>query len=251
MDSGKVKHNFFCKDIPRPANNESIALSSPESHHAIRVLRLEQGDAVGLLDGRGTIAKGRICAITGSSRHPGVKVEVIEHRQVCPPTPRIHLYAAPPRAKKMVDIVRQATELGIHRLIPVICRYNVAKPERCRTAPKQRWLQEATAALKQSGNPFMPEFTAPADFDDALAKAPAWGIFGDADAARRMPSEDKTLASAQDVGIWIGPEAGFHSDEKLALDRYGCIPVSAGPWTLRVETAVPALIGWLRGRGFA
>lgn len=240
-----VKHNFFCPNIPSTPGSE-VELSAAESHHATRVLRIEQGATVGLLDGKGTVARAMVKGLAGSARRPAAKLTLQKRRQVTPPHPELHLFIAPPRAKLMAVIVRQATELGVHHILPVICRHSVAKPDS--NGPKDRWLQEAVAAIKQSGNPFLPRIEAPVDFEDALSNAPETGIFGHA-AHVGPEANTKIFADTHAIALWVGPEAGFTTAEINLFEKRNYIPVQAGPWILRVETAVPALIGWLRGRG--
>lgn len=238
------KHNFFCAEIPDNTAG-TVSLSSDESHHAARVLRVEPGDIVGLLDGRGTVASARIENVGGSGRRSQVALRIIERRTVPAPATRLHLYVAPPRTKKMVQIIRQATELGIYRIVPIICQGSVSKPGA--DSPKERWLQEAVAALKQSGNPFMPGIEAPVDFAGAVKDAPRPGVFGEIGVV--APGMTQETLPVADCAVWVGPEAGFTTAEVDALKEAGFTPVSAGPWILRVETAVPAIVGWLRGRG--
>lgn len=241
----RVKHNFFSPYIPSTPGSE-IKLSPAESHHATRVLRIEKGVTVGLLDGKGTVARAVIKNVGGSARRPTVALTVQECWQVAPFHPELQLFIAPPRAKLMAVIVRQATELGVRRIVPVICRHNVAKPDS--NGPKDRWLQEAVAAIKQSGNPFLPRIEGPVDFEDALSDAPKTGIYGHLTPVTPQANAE-SFSGAQKVALWVGPEAGFTAAEIDLFEKRNYIPVQAGPWILRVETAVPALIGWLRGRG--
>ncbi|MFO7822108.1 MAG: 16S rRNA (uracil(1498)-N(3))-methyltransferase [Lentisphaeria bacterium] len=240
------KHNFFCPEIAENGK-DTVALAEDESRHALRVLRLNEGDVVGLLDGRGTVAQAEVVRTGGGGRHPVVTAGIIECCKVEPPAVRLELFIATPRAKLMTQVVRQSTELGVSRITPVICEHNVAKPDS--GEPKNRWLKEAVVAVKQSGNPFLPRIDGAVSFEDAVKRAPNSGVYGHAGGEGAGGLLDGEQAAVPEIGLWVGPEAGFSQHEVAILEENNYKPVSAGPWILRIETAVPTLIGWLRGRG--
>ncbi len=180
--------------------------------------------------------------MAGGGRQPRVTCRILSRSQSVPPALQIQLYVAPPRAKLMGTVVRQATELGIWRITPVLCDYSVARPDG--EAVEKNWKAEALAALKQSGNPFLPEIERPCRFADVLPKSPCQGVFGDLQQGG-VAAVRQALGGAGPVALWIGPEGGFSDREREALVAQGLLPVRLGQWILRVETAVPAMLGWL------
>ena len=151
------------------------------------------------------------------------------------------LYVAPPRNKNMDTVLKSATELGVARIVPVICRYAVSRPD---ASAATSWSQTLVTAMKQSGNPWLPELDAPIAFSDALSASDDDGFFG------AVPREDDLRTSSlpytpSRLSLWVGPEGGFSPEEEQALRTKGLIPLTVGPWILRVETAVTALLGSL------
>jgi 16S rRNA (uracil1498-N3)-methyltransferase len=234
---------FFLSTIPEPGQEAS--LPPAEATHAVRVLRLREGDPIGLLNGAGIRARAEVTVAACVHRREEVRCRIGTREEWAPPRTSLHLFVAPPRHKYMAQVVRDATELGIARISPVLCEYSVAKPESA--AVLAEWRADAVTAAKQSGNPFLPSLFPPADFAAALARAPVTGWFGDLAGAGTTPVGKP--AAGNELGVWIGPEGGFSPAEKAALRDRGLLPLQVGAWTLRVETAVPAILGFLLGMG--
>ncbi len=234
---------FFHPELP--AVGSEFILSAGESLHAIKVIRLAPGDPLELLDGRGNRGTAELLRLDGR-RHD--QRAVCRLQAICPqplPKCRLTLYIAPPRAKHLADCLRSATEMGVWRIVPILCQRSVARPDATASAA---WQAEAIAAIKQSGNAFLPTIEPPVDFVAAVPTTPALTVVGDpagSDAA------DLSLAGATKVGLWIGPEGGFAPAEHQALVAAGAQPVRLGRWTMRVETALPAMLGWLFGKGMS
>lgn len=237
--------NFYCPDQPLAAGC-TVELPAAESTHALRVLRLQAGDRLRLLNGSGICAEAELLlpADTGRRRQEAhCRVIAIEHSS--PPAIVLHLYIAPPRGKNMDAVLRTATELGVRRITPILCRHGVAKPEN----DKDSWQQTLIAACKQSGNPFLPVICPPQTFHDALAEHDAAaGFFGAVPRENDRPIQLADSPSSHNVSLWIGPEGGFSPEEDAALRDAGLRALTIGPWILRVETAVPALLGALYGQ---
>ncbi|MBQ7177881.1 MAG: RNA methyltransferase, partial [Victivallales bacterium] len=54
-----------------------------------------------------------------------------------------------------------------------------------------------------------------------------------------------SYAAQNGAALWIGPEGGFSPEEETALFAKNAVPITVGNWILRVETAVPALLGYM------
>ncbi|MFW5997105.1 MAG: RsmE family RNA methyltransferase [Lentisphaeria bacterium] len=238
------KHWFYLPEIG--SANETVVLTQDEAVHAAKVLRQKSGDMIGLIDGSGRLANAVIREISGAGKKLLVTASVTAVWTVTPPQCKLHLYIALTKAKQMAQSLKQAVELGVWEITPILCTYSVASTPAGTIKP--HWQQDIVSAMKQSRNPFLPVLKPVTTFTEALQTAPAVGFFGDADdeaSSRRreeVPDCDRTA-------VWIGPEGGFSDAEKQLLKDRCHIPVKVAPWVLRVETAVPATIGWLRGRG--
>lgn len=232
---------FLCDPLP-PAGGEAV-LGPEESRHATTVLRLRPGDPVELLDGAGAIAQAELLEPPpGIRRRELLHCRILKRQQFPPPARRLHLFIAPPKGRLMHQIVRDATELGVWSITPIVCRFSVSDP--AGKDPETLWHAQAAEACKQSGNPFMPRLHPAKSFTEALATAPAAGCFGAV--PRFAAATPPALPAGGDLAVWIGPEGGFSDEEHLALLAKGIIPLAAGPWILRVETAVAAVLGALQ-----
>ena len=230
-------HRFFCADW---TIGQAEALLSPsESLHASRVLRLREGDTVGLLNGTGAVATARIQSVQRNQ----VQCIIEESHSVVPPTVPVRLYVAPPKGKNMEALLKAATELGVARITPIACQFGVAKPD----GDKSTWRQALIVACKQSGNPWLPQLDALTPFSTALEQAQEAPFLGAVPGATGFAPPDAVRLAKHGAALWIGPEGGFSPLEHQALQQAQAAALCIGRWILRVETAVPALLGRLDG----
>jgi 16S rRNA (uracil1498-N3)-methyltransferase len=226
-----------------PAAGAEVLLPEAEALHAGRVLRLRPGERVDLLDGSGVRAEGVLSQPGTGRRFVGMACRILRRESCREPTLNLRLYIAPPRARLMGDVIRAATELGVRRVTPILCALGVSRPD---AGALEGWRQDMLAAAKQSGNPFFPLLDEPTAFAAALQNAAEPGIYGAAPAADAA-ARTAPLPMGTCLGVWIGPEGGFSAAEEQALAGRGFTALTVGPWILRVETAVPALLGRLWG----
>ena len=98
------------------------------------------------------------------------------------------------------------------------------------------------SACKQSGNAWMPQFSAVRSVAEAVAALPEEGgrCFG-ALQEGAMPLRDylraQREASAEAIVVFVGSEGDFSAREAAQLREGGVQPVSFGDLVLRVETA--------------
>ncbi len=163
---------------------------------------------------------------------------------------RITLAQCLPKGPKMDQIVRQAVEAGVERIVPVLSSRSVATGDEG-PGRLERWRRVAREAVQQSGSGAAPTVDAPvplARLADALGPA--------ADGELRLFLHELPLASAtlhryctvppRSVVLCVGPEGGLSSEETSLLEAAGWKPLWLGPTVLRAETAPIFAVGALR-----
>jgi len=234
-------HRFHIPDL----NGQStlLTLTGSEATHAIKVLRVQQGDTVTALNGRGTRAVTRVLQATRKQ----VDLEVQNVEQAAQPVFECTLFQAVTKSRSMDWVVEKVTELGIHSIQPVLSERVVSKLDHEEAARKAaKWQRTAIESLKQCGGPWLPCIMPALPLGTALeqgagiplhlmgslspeAKELRWAL--------RSKALTKNPTSPMRVGIWIGPEGDFSPEEAVKLRSAGAIPITLGRNTLRSETA--------------
>ena len=137
-----------------PADATEIRLTPEESHHLVAVSRCGRGDPVTVFDGRG---REWLTECTDPSKG-GAVLRVKESRSAKPLSHEITLGQALPKGSTMDDIVRQATEVGAARIVPLLSERTQVHLDADRAEKKiEKWRTAAIEAAKQCGNPWLPE----------------------------------------------------------------------------------------------
>lgn len=216
----------------------TLDLPDDTAHHAARVLRLRDGDAVVLFDGNGGEYPARL-SLPGRDR---VVAETGAHRAVERESPlAATLVQGVSSSDKMDFTVQKAVELGVVAIQPVMAERSVVRLSGEREAKKRaHWQRVAIAACEQCGRNRIPEVLEPV----ALARYRATGagtrILLSPAGTRRL----KELAVGP-LTLAVGPEAGFSEEEDRWLTEAGFVPTGLGPRVLRTETAALAALAAL------
>ena len=231
-------HRFRCDELAGLPIGSSVRLEKGESAHLFKTLRAAEGERCILMDGRGCIGEAEVAperSLILRSRYTVTRPDGIS----------IHLYLAPPRRQKMDQILRQCAELGVQRIIPMVCARSVSLPGE--DTVTGRWTELMFEGCKQSGNVFVPETGASLRFDDALKDASQrceQSFFGSV-----SDCGSETFPSACTSAAWfVGPEGGFTEEEEARMRCAGFHAFHFGNWTLRVETAAVCGIAVLMDR---
>ncbi len=220
----------------------SCAVGGSAANHIKRVLRLRDGDALTLFDGRGGEYTGRIAGM----HKDAVRVDVQEHHDVERESALdLRLVQGISRGERMDWVMQKATELGVRRIVPVLTERTVVKlDERQGERKIQHWRGIVIAACEQCGRNRLPELTAPVSFFDAVRAS-------EAETTRLLLSPSATLRARDlprpsQVTLLIGPEGGLADSEEGFAIRAGFEPVQLGPRVLRTETAAVAALAALQ-----
>lgn len=227
---------------PGGITDGSITLDRDEAHHLTRVRRVSAGAEIVAFDGLGN---SWLCRLTESTK-TGAWLDVIEKLQedTVMPGPEIWLGTAVPKGDRFDWIVEKATELGVDRLVPLVCERSVVEP---RPTKLDRLRRTVIEACKQSGRDRLMEIADPVPLKAFLAGLPAdsIGLFAD-----RGPAALPGLASKKSdmayVLACVGPEGGWTVPERAMAAGLGWHSVGLGPHILRIETAAIAMAACVR-----
>lgn len=235
---------------PEWAGGSSCVLSGESARYLLSVLRMGPGDRFPGLDGRGRRYELEVRAV-GSGRVELAVLPDTSAAAVVPsgrgngePLPRIVLVQALPKGRKMDLVVRQATEAGVSRILPVESSRSVARisDEGGAAAKRGRWERIVREALQQSGSSTLTSVDAPIPLKmlgEALAPCAGsrLGVY-----FHEAPLDEGTLhrylsRRIDEIVACVGPEGGFSDEETAFLDHLGFKPAHLGSTVLRTETA--------------
>lgn len=230
-------HRFFATcAVPEQG---VLPLSPRDVHHARTVARIMPGEKIVLAFG-GRAWRVRVTAV--GEQLAGVRLEEVPPRAL----PRVTLAQALPKGAKLDAIVRQATELGVARIVPFSAERSVVRLEGAKAeARAERWRRIAEEAAKQSQRASVPEVLAPVTVAELAvllrrsATVVCWeealGGPGIGEALEMLGA--RTEALARDVAVVVGPEGGLAAHEVETLSDAGAAVATLGETVLRVDTA--------------
>lgn len=224
---------------------KEVLLELNPAHYLLKVLRKKAGDAFIGIDPQGH--EYDLILLNGL---PTPSAEVVGIRKRVEGTfCHIALAQALPKGPKMDSILRQCTEVGADRFIPILTRRCVSRPDEGRRSHKvDRWEKILEESCRQSRRVAIPRLDPVTDWPGVLA------LFGEFDLVL-LPYEEQALSfSDLLVGrpvlkrllILIGPEGGWDPLEVKEAEDRGALSVHLPTPILRTETAGVAVISMLR-----
>ena len=208
----------------------SGALPDDEAAHALRVLRLAEGDEIFLMDGKGTFYRAAITEAT--KKRCGYQIV-----ETLPQTPQwkgyLHLAMAPTKNIDRTEwFAEKATEIGFDELTFLDCQFS----ER-RVVKDERIEKILVAAMKQSRKAYLPHLNSMMPFSEFIKRPFSGQKFICHCYDDHLPLLKDLLTPDEDALVMIGPEGDFSIDEVKAAEAAGFQSVSLGKSRLRTETA--------------
>ena len=155
-------------------------------------------------------------------------------------TAKITLLLAVFKFDRMEWAIEKCTELGVARILPVICQRTDAHLAMASGKRAERWRRIALQASEQSRRATPPEIPDPLKFADAVRLVAPVRI-------ALLESEKQVLLRdvlpaqrSGEVMLAIGPEGGWADSESQLFHSDGWISASLGNTILRAETAAIA-----------
>ena len=237
---------------PAAVTKPLVILKGSEAHHIKNVLRLKPHDRIKLIDGTGNEYEAVIKTLDAE------KVEIeIRHEFQLPVTAgaRILVAQAFLKEKKMDDLVRKLSELGIAGWIPFFSHRSVPKPDKNRLVGRtDRWKRIAAQAVKQCRRRDMLRIYEALSFKEVLQFSQACDLkivfWENETAPLNRDLGSKGQVPSKKIMLMLGPEGGFTEQEIEMVRQSGFAVAGLGPRILRAETATLAactLIQYLYG----
>ncbi|MDC9725915.1 MAG: 16S rRNA (uracil(1498)-N(3))-methyltransferase [Gammaproteobacteria bacterium] len=226
---------FYCPELN--TDNELFTLPDAAHRHAVKVLRLKQGDLLRLFDGRGLEVEASLEHVSKreSSVRLGERIDVHNESPL-----NITLLQGISRGERMDYALQKAVELGVNKIIPVVTeRCNVQLSGGRSDKRLAHWQGVMISACEQSGRSILPELMQIQSLEDALNENKVIcqlvldpladiGFIG--------------LEKQKDIALVIGPEGGFSEQEIAQANSAGFQSIRFGPRILRTETATVAAL---------
>lgn len=239
---------FFVE--PGQILGQEVMITGGDVNHIKNALRMRPGERVRISDQEG---RDFLCEITQIEAGQ-VRLHILEACQGTELPVRVTLFQALPKSDKMEWVIQKSIELGVHEIIPVAMQNCVVKLDARRAEAKRiRWQAIAESAAKQSKRSMIPQVGPVRSFQEAMEDAKALDV-------RLFPYEQERgmahtrevfggLKKEDAVGIFIGPEGGFSSQEVAMAkeeEAQGRMEIiSLGNRILRTETAASAALAML------
>jgi 16S rRNA (uracil1498-N3)-methyltransferase len=228
---------------PAQRQDQQIFLTDAQQHYLGRVLRLGNGDRFIAMDGQGSWCLSELEANLTQAKiiqSLDVQTELLA---------AVTLMVAMPKGSGLDEVVSQATELGVARIMPLRSDRTLLNP-----SPQKlgRWRRLTQEAAEQSERQIVPTILDPVDFAvglqiDETLEAQRYICVARGNAPpllsclldKKLQLETSQPSNPQPPSLVIatGPEGGWSAAEVEQATGAGFQPVSLGRRILRAVTA--------------
>lgn len=216
-------HLFYDASITQ--STVSHQMNETESRHICKVLRLKEGDVIGLLNGNGLFAEAKIT----NANPKRCAVDLVQFTFEEAPSYTVHIAICPTKMNDRMEwFIEKATELGVTEI-----SFLLSKNSERKAIKLERFEGIAISAMKQSKRLYLPKLNDLQKVDAFVKNHPNGFI------AHCYESEKVSLMSAfdQQNPILIGPEGDFTQEECKLAESNGYKVITLGENRLRTETA--------------
>lgn len=215
---------FYNPDI-----ESTLSLPEEEAKHVSKVLRMEVGNELIVLDGKGNEFH---CSIKELSKKT-VKLSILNKTTHPKSVQSSHIVLAPTKNMDRIEwFVEKAVEIGIQEISFIQTKNSERKHLKL-----DRLQRIAISALKQSQQfhlPVLAELVKIQDFVDTHSSEHKFVAHQEEGGIRYLSD---ALHGPGDTTVLIGPEGDFTEEEITKVKASGYLPISLGNNRLRTETA--------------
>ena len=216
------------------AAGTAVEASKEHFHYLTNVLRMAEGDAVLLFNGR----DGEWHATLSFPTRKRLLFTPVEQTRPQPEPSDLHYLFAPLKVGRLDYLVQKAVEMGAGVLQPVMTQHVQGK-----ITSLERLEANAVEAAEQCGIVSIPQVEAPRKLEDLLADWPRERriVFCDEGHGSQNPLPVLQKIEERRFALLVGPEGGFSDGERTLLRSLDFVtPIPLGPRILRADTAAVA-----------
>jgi 16S rRNA (uracil1498-N3)-methyltransferase len=225
-----------------------IALTAEDSHHALRVLRLSEGDACEVVVGAAVYAATVVVAADP------VKVELNARLEGADAGAdyriQVGVVQALARPAAIDYVVEKGTEVGAGFFVLVQTGGSPKWSDRSSAERVARWRRIAKEAAKQSKQVAVPPVDLVGSLGEALDAVSGSGALSLVLEPTASGGLQEILAGREvqpaRVALWVGPEGGWTAAELERFSSTGIETARLGRSVLRTETAGPVAVAVAR-----
>lgn len=209
-------------------------LPEEEAKHAVKVLRLQSGDRMVLVDGEGGLFDAEVSVASGKHCLYNILESLPYEREW---RGRISLAIAPTKMMDRIEwMAEKATEIGFDEISFLDCKFSERK-----TLRTDRVERIVVSAMKQSHKACKPVVNEMCGFKEFVSKEREGRKFiahcYEEVARRDLFDELSAMDAETPVTVLVGPEGDFSIDEVRLAMEHGYESISLGRSRLRTETA--------------
>lgn len=209
-------------------------LPEEEAKHAVRVLRLQSGDRMVLVDGEGGLFDAEVSVASGKHCLYNI-LETLPYEREW--RGRISLAIAPTKMMDRMEwMAEKATEVGFDEISFLDCKFSERK-----TLRTDRVERIVVSAMKQSHKACKPVVNEMCGFREFVVREREGRKFiahcYEEVARRDLFDELSAMDAETPVTVLVGPEGDFSIDEVRLAMEHGYESISLGRSRLRTETA--------------
>ncbi|WP_455054309.1 16S rRNA (uracil(1498)-N(3))-methyltransferase [Leyella stercorea] len=209
-------------------------LPEEEAKHAVKVLRLQSGDRMVLVDGEGGLFDAEVSVASGKHCLYNI-LETLPYEREW--RGRISLAIAPTKMMDRMEwMAEKATEIGFDEISFLDCKFSERK-----TLRTDRVERIVVSAMKQSHKACKPVVNEMCGFREFVVREREGRKFiahcYDEVARRDLFDELSAMDAETPVTVLVGPEGDFSIDEVRLAMEHGYESISLGRSRLRTETA--------------
>lgn len=219
---------------PDNIKGNTFQITGSQVHHLVTVRRCVAGSELSLFDGTGKTYLGKIENISKDK----ITGAILEEKKVSAAKVRITLFQSVPKGDRFDWLIEKSAELGIAKVLPIICSRSMIKE--ISEHKVSRWRRLSESACEQCSRPDIMEVGEPVKFETSLSfvKPDEVSIIGwESEELGTVKKVFEEKSKFSKVNIFTGPEGGFEPREIEAAGAHGVAPVTLGKRILRVETA--------------